>query len=274
MNNSSAHYMHSSPRSFGTTSPSTQLVDVPRGDESFVSFASTENEQATNKDVTLTVQQIALPVLAVPTEDLHSEYSNLLLPVFYCGREDQVHHVLPATRRNRDCSITCRQAKDSPSPSTIPHFDVSDCEGGVVVPLEKTTNNSVYLGKGRREKDRRTHSFSLHSERENMHASARKTMHVLYDIPTVLVSALPFGKEPPRRVQLALYHEASDLSDRGKALADAVAASIQETGFLDRVADPASGLVTFSHKEPCKNNEGGYALDFFGRCQLAHSANI
>ncbi len=77
MNNSSAHYMHSSPRSFWTTSPSTQLVDVPRGDESFVSFASTENEQATNKDVTLTLQQIALPVLAVPTEGLHSEYSNL-----------------------------------------------------------------------------------------------------------------------------------------------------------------------------------------------------
>ena len=76
-------------------------------------------------------------------------------------------------------------------------FDVSDCEGGAVVPLEKTINNSVYLGKVRREKDRRTHSFSLHSERENMHASARKTMHVLYDIPTVLASALPFGKEPP-----------------------------------------------------------------------------
>jgi hypothetical protein len=72
---------------------------------------------------------------------------------------------------------------------------------------------------------------------------------------------------------VALYHEASDLSERGNGLADAVAASIQETGFLDRVADPASGLVTFSHKEPYKNNEGGYALNFFGRCQLAHPVN-
>jgi hypothetical protein len=70
--------MNSSPRSFGTTSPSTaQLVDVPLGDESFVSYASNGSEQATNKDMTPTVQRIDLPVLAVPTEALHSKDSNL-----------------------------------------------------------------------------------------------------------------------------------------------------------------------------------------------------
>lgn len=153
-------------------------------------------------------------------------------------------------------------------------FDISNCEGGAVIPLEKTTNASVYLGKVRREKDRRTDSFSLHSERESMHASARKTMHVLYDTPAVLASALPLGKERPRRVQLALYHEASDSSERGNGLADAVAASIQQTGFLDRVADPASGLCAFSHKEPYKTRTGDYALNFYGRCQLPHPANI
>ncbi len=59
--------MDSSPRSFETTSPSTQLVDVPLGDESIVSYASNGSEQATNKDMTPTVQRIDLPVLAVPT---------------------------------------------------------------------------------------------------------------------------------------------------------------------------------------------------------------
>jgi hypothetical protein len=69
--------MDSSPRSFETTIPSTQLVDVPLGDESIVSYASNGSEQATNKDMTPTVQRIDLPVLAVPTEALHSKYSNL-----------------------------------------------------------------------------------------------------------------------------------------------------------------------------------------------------
>ena len=149
-------------------------------------------------------------------------------------------------------------------------FDISNCEGGAVVPLEKVTNTSVYLGKVRREKDRRTHSFALHSERESMHASARKTMHVLYDTPTVLASSLPLGKESPRRVQLALYHEASDSSERGNGLADAVSTSIQVTGFLDRVADPASGIFTFGHKEPYKKDNGDYALNFHGdrRCRF------
>jgi hypothetical protein len=69
--------MNSSPRSFGTTSPSTQLVDVPLGDESFVSYTSNGSEHATNKDMTPTVQRFDLSVLAVPTEALHSKDSNL-----------------------------------------------------------------------------------------------------------------------------------------------------------------------------------------------------
>jgi hypothetical protein len=223
--------------------------------------------------MTPTVQRIDLPVLAVPTEALHSKDSNL----FQCSVLVQKNKFVMYYQQPDGSETAVLRADKQKTIRILPKyhiFDISNCEGGAVVPLEKATNTSVYLGKVRREKDRRSHSFSLHSERESMHVSARKTMHVLYDLPTVLASALPFGKEPPRRVQLALYHEASDSSERGNGLADAVAASIQETGFLDRVADPASGLLTFSHKEPYKTKNGDFALNFYGRCQLPHPANI
>lgn len=139
-------------------------------------------------------------------------------------------------------------------------------EGGDVVPLEKTATE--YLGKIRREKDLRTHSFALHSEREE--GLSRKVMHVLHNIPTFTL----FGKEPPRKVQVALYSESSDSSDQGNTLSDRVSSSLRETGFLDKATDPKFGIHTYANKEPYKNQNGEYALSFTNnRCRISNPGN-
>jgi len=220
----------------------------------------------TNKDMTLAGRAI-LPVLAVPTEDLHSPYSKL----FQCSVVAEKNKYIMYYQQPDGTEIAVLRADKQKTMRVLPKFhifDISQVEGGSVVPLEKA--NTEYLGKFRREKDLRIHSFELHSEREEI--LSRKVMHVLYSVPSLATSL--FGKDTPRKAQVALYHEASDSSERGNTLSDRVASSMKETNFLDRVADPDGGLFTFSNKEPYKKANGDFALNFYSRCRLSNPGNM
>lgn len=237
---------------------------IPGDSGSFVG-----SEADTNKEVTL-VGRSLLPVLAVPTQDLHSRYSKL----FQCSVVAENNKFIMYYQQPDGSEIAVLRAEKQKTLKVLPKyhiFDISQVEGGCVVPLEKASTE--YLGKVRREKGLRVHSFALHSEREEAHCSQRKVMHVLYQVPTIANTL--FGKDPPRKAQVALYHEASDSSERGNTLSDRVVASMKETRFLDRVIDdPSSGLHVYSNKEPYKKVNGDFALNFFGRCQLSHPGNM
>lgn len=142
-------------------------------------------------------------------------------------------------------------------------FDISRVGRGCSVPLNK--DSAHYVGKLRRDKDLTVHAFSLHLKRISVRS--RLSMYTL--------CRLDAGKEPPpRKVSVALYHEKSDTTNRGNTLAEAVSASMNKTRSLTQVADVHSGLFTFSNKDPCKKKNGMYSLDFYGRCQVASSANM
>lgn len=208
-----------------------------------------------------------VPVMTVPTEDLHSPYSKL----FQCAIVVEKNKFVMYYQHDDGTETPVLRADKQSTLHSLPKyhiFDISHVEGGCFVPLGKA--NAEYLGKIRRERKPFTHNFALHSEREE--ALSRKVLHVLYSVPSMTESL--FGKQPPRKAQVALYHEASDSSERGNTLSDRVESSIKETNFLDRVADPNGGLYTFGNKEPFKNANGDFALNFYGRCSRANPSNM
>ena len=231
----------------------------------YSSFVRSEGLDA-NKDVAL-MGKALLPVLAVPNDAHYVRYSNL----FQCSVVAEKNKYTMYYQHSDGTETAVLRADKQKTLRTLPKyhiFDISQVEGGSVVPLEKT--NSEYLGKLRREKDYRIHSFALHSEREG--PLSRKTMQILYQLPSIVNSLLK--KDPPRKAQVAIYHEASDNGERGNTLSDRVVSSMHETSFLDRVADPDSGLFTFSSKDPYKKANGEFALNFYGRCRLSDPANM
>jgi len=149
-------------------------------------------------------------------------------------------------------------------------FDISRVEGGCAIPLDK--DSPPYVGKIRRDKNVDIHAFSLHPKRDSIHS--QQSLYIHYEISSSDWMNIFSGNEPPRKVRVAIYHKENDSLSRGNTLAEAVSLSMKETHSLSRVADSNSGLHVFSHKDPCKNECGDYALNFFGRCQLPSSANM
>lgn len=237
------------------------------GDYGPVASSERENSFTINKDVALTASKTLLSVHSVPNDKHYFHYSNL----FQCSVVvEKNKFTLYYEHPDGTQTPVLRADKQKTSLKTHPKyhiFDISQIEGGAVLPLEKV--NTEYLGKLRREKHLRIHSFALHSEREG--PLSRKTMHILYQAPSML-SVLK--KQSPRKAQVAIYHEASDSGDLGNTLSDRVVASMKDAGFLDRVADPDSGLYTVSSKEPYRKANGDYALNFYNRCLLSNTANM
>jgi hypothetical protein len=229
-----------------------------------VSLAAAGSEADTNKDATL-VDLPLLPVLTSPTQDLHSPFSKL----FQCSLVSEKNNFVMYYEHPDGTKIPVLRADKQKTFRNLPKYyvyDISRTEGGDVVPLNK--ESTEYLGKLRREKDLRIHSFALHSQREQ-DALSRKVMQLLFDVP--LASSF---RNKPRKAQVALYHEASDTSERGNTLSERVVSSMKETSFLDHVADPHAGLWTFVNKKPSKDKNGDFALNFFGRCTHSNPANM
>ena len=103
-------------------------------------------------------------------------------------------------------------------------------------------------------------------------SNSSQIMYVLYELPS-LTSVL-LRRDPPRRAQVAMYDETSDVNGLGNRLGHMVATSLKSTKHLDQVASDGSGLFAFANKEPYKKANGDLALNFTGRCRRANAANM
>lgn len=231
-------------------------------------FETRNENRDTRKDNAPSVNTMPpLSVLSVPSEAHYSRSSGL----FHCSIVEEKNKYIMFYQLPNGHEVPVLMADRQKTLHVIPKyhiFDISQTEGGHHIPFTKS--NPEYLGKVRRDKNLRIHGFSLSSERED--PLARQIMYILYQLPTM--KSVILHCEPPRKAQVALYHEESDKGERGNTLSESVAASMQETTFLDRVADSRSGLYTFSNKEPYKKANGEFALNFYGRCKASHSANM
>jgi hypothetical protein len=225
-------------------------------------------QQDARKDEARSVNTMPPPsVLAVPTDAHYSRYSGL----FHCSIVEEKNKYIMFYQLPNGQEIPVLMAGKQKTLHVVPKyhiFDISRTEGGRHVPLTKS--DPQYLGKVRRDKNLLIHGFSLSSEREGPLAS--QILYILYQLPSM--KSVILRCEPPRKAEVALYHEESDNGARGNTLSESVAASMKATAFLDLVADRGSGLYTFSNKEPYKKSNGEFALNFYGRCKSSNSANM
>lgn len=151
-------------------------------------------------------------------------------------------------------------------------FDISQSsQGGHVIPLEK--RSTQYVGKVRRDENPDIHAFELKLKRTSAHS--RQSLYLLYEFaPSDWTDMFFRNIKPPRRARVALYNEESDIRKRGNVLTENIATSMKEMGSLDLVANPGMGLHVFPSKIPRKNEQGQFALNFFGRCQIQSEVNM